>query len=219
MKKILSLVLIIISFKLSFSQNDPDTGKFFAIVEEMPQFPGGGESAFMEYLMSNIHYPHEAREKGIEGIVIVTFTVDSTGSINGSKISRNVSPDLDAEALRVISTMPVWKPGKQNGRNVSVQYNIPVTFSINDTSKNTKNFKRNKHYDEGIKFFDKEDYVKAIESFTNAIKLDKEDHSSYYYRGVCFMKSGNKNAACDDWQKARAYGDKDAANLFIRLCD
>ncbi|MEP7168078.1 MAG: energy transducer TonB [Bacteroidota bacterium] len=108
---------------------DPDAGKIFTVVEEMPQFPGGGEAALLQYLRSNIKYPPLARENGIEGTVYVTFIVDKDGKVKEPKLLRGVT-GLDEEALRVISRMPDWKPGKQNGRTVAVQYNLPVRFTL-----------------------------------------------------------------------------------------
>lgn len=109
---------------------DPDAGKIFTIVEEMPQFPGGGEAALVKYLQNNIKYPAMARENGIEGIVYVTFVVDKEGKVKDAKILRGKGAGLDEEALRVIRAMPDWKPGKQNGRSVAVQYNLPVNFKL-----------------------------------------------------------------------------------------
>ena len=109
---------------------DPDAGKIFTIVEEMPQFPGGGEAALVKYLQNNIKYPPMARENGIEGIVYVTFVVDKDGKVKDAKILRGRGAGMDEEALRVIRSMPDWKAGKQNGRTVAVQYNLPVNFKL-----------------------------------------------------------------------------------------
>jgi protein TonB len=108
---------------------DPNEGKVFTIVEEMPTFPGG-EEELLKYLQKNIKYPPPARENGIMGVVYVTFVVDKDGKIKDSKVLRGIGGGCDEEALRVIKTMPQWKPGKQNGRAVQVQYNVPVRFSL-----------------------------------------------------------------------------------------
>jgi protein TonB len=107
---------------------DPDEGKIFTVVEEMPSFPGGEEKLF-EYL-GKIKYPSIARENGISGRVYVTFVVDKDGKIKDAKILRGIGGGCDEEALRVVRSMPDWKPGRQNGRNVSVQYNLPVNFNL-----------------------------------------------------------------------------------------
>ncbi len=107
---------------------DPDEGKVFTVVEEMPKFPGGEEKLF-EYL-SKIKYPSMARENGITGRVYVTFIVDKDGKIKDAKVLRGIGGGCDEEALRVVRAMPDWTPGKQNGRNVTVQYNLPVNFNL-----------------------------------------------------------------------------------------
>ncbi|MBK7853372.1 MAG: energy transducer TonB [Bacteroidetes bacterium] len=108
---------------------DPDEGKVFTVVEEMPTFPGGEEKLF-EYLQRNIKYPPVARENGIQGRVYVTFVVDKDGKIKEAKVLRGIQGGCDEEALRVVRSMPDWKPGRQNGRNVQVQYNLPVNFTL-----------------------------------------------------------------------------------------
>lgn len=108
---------------------DPEEGKVFTVVEEMPNFPGGEEKLF-EYLQKNIKYPPVARENGIQGRVYVTFVVDKDGKIKEAKVLRGIGGGCDEEALRVVRSMPDWKAGRQNGRNVQVQYNLPVNFSL-----------------------------------------------------------------------------------------
>jgi protein TonB len=108
---------------------DPDEGKVFTVVEEMPTFPGGEEKLF-EYLRKNIKFPPVARENGIQGRVFVTFVVDKDGKVKEVKVLRGIGGGCDEEALRVIRSMPDWKAGKQNGRPVQVQYNLPVNFTL-----------------------------------------------------------------------------------------
>lgn len=104
----------------------------FELVEEMPEFPGGGMSALMSYLKDNMRYPASAKEKGTQGRVTVQFVVDKDGSIKEPKLLRSVDKDMDAEALRLISNMPKWKPGRQKGQPVAVKYTVPVMFSLDD---------------------------------------------------------------------------------------
>ena len=104
----------------------------FEVVEEMPEFPGGGMSALMSYLKDNMRYPASAKEKGTQGRVTVQFVVDKDGSIKEPKLLRSVDKDMDAEALRLISNMPKWKPGRQKGQPVAVKYTVPVMFSLDD---------------------------------------------------------------------------------------
>ena len=108
---------------------DPDEGKVFLVVEEMPTFPGG-EDEMLKYIARNIKYPPVARENNITGRVYVSFVVDKEGKIKEAKILRGIGGGCDEEALRVVKSMPDWKPGRQNGRSVQVQYNLPVNFTL-----------------------------------------------------------------------------------------
>lgn len=103
--------------------------KVYDVVDEMPQFPGG-TSELMKFLSRNIRYPKEAEDKGEQGRVIVTFVIEKDGNISDTKVMKSVSPQLDAEALRVINAMPAWTPGKRQGELVSVKYTLPVTFRL-----------------------------------------------------------------------------------------
>lgn len=98
-------------------------------VDEMPEFPGGMAS-LLKFINSSIKYPVIAQENGIQGKVIITFVIDKSGEVNNVKIFRGIDPSLDAEALRVVKNLPNWKPGKQNGRTVKVNYNVPINFVL-----------------------------------------------------------------------------------------
>jgi TonB family protein len=108
----------------------------FDVVEVMPQFPGGAPKLF-EYLSQNIRYPKEAMESNTQGRVIVSFVVCKDGSICDAKVVKSVSPALDAEGLRVISSMPNWTPGTQSGKAVNVKYTVPISFRLDDKAKET----------------------------------------------------------------------------------
>lgn len=101
----------------------------FVVVEENPEFPGGA-SAMMKFLSDNIKYPVIAQENGIQGRVITNFVVERDGSITDVQVVRGVDPSLDKEALRVIQSMPKWKPGKQRGSTVRVRFTLPVVFRL-----------------------------------------------------------------------------------------
>ena len=111
------------------SEGTPDPNKAYDAVDEMPQFPGG-PSALFEFLSKNIQYPKEAEDANLQGRVIVSFVVEKDGSVSNAKVVRPIDPLLDAEALRVVNSMPKWIPGKQNGEAFRVKYTIPVTFRV-----------------------------------------------------------------------------------------
>ena len=101
----------------------------FVFSEEEPEFPGG-QAAMYKYLSENIHYPQLAKENNITGKVWVTFVVDKDGSIKKAQIVKDIGGGCGKEALRVVNSMPKWKPGKQRGKAVPVQYNLPVSFNL-----------------------------------------------------------------------------------------
>ncbi len=122
----------VLKAKEEIAQPEPpkeEENKVFDVVEENPSFPGG-QAALMQWLNENIKYPVIAAENGIEGRVIVQFVVSKTGSISDVRVVRGVDPSLDKEAVRVVSNMPNWTPGRQNGTTVNVRFTLPVTFRL-----------------------------------------------------------------------------------------
>ena len=111
------------------AKEEPQEEVVFQVVEEMPQFPGGLSEA-MKFLAKNIKYPVSAQQAKIEGRVIVRFVVGRDGSVSNVEVVRGVSPELDAEAVRVVSLMPKWIPGKQRGKAVAVKYTMPIMFRL-----------------------------------------------------------------------------------------
>lgn len=105
------------------------TNKVFDVVEKMPAFPGG-DAALMAYLKNNVRYPVIAQENGVQGRVVISFVVERDGSITDVRVAKSVDPSLDKEAMRVISGMPRWQAGMQNGSPVRVKYNVPVAFRL-----------------------------------------------------------------------------------------
>lgn len=101
----------------------------YVVVEEMPMFPGG-DSALISYIAKNIRYPESSKKQGIQGKVIARFCVEKNGSVGRVSVLRSVSPELDAEAVRVVSTLPAFLPGKQGGRPVPVWYMVPIAFAL-----------------------------------------------------------------------------------------
>ena len=101
----------------------------FDVVEKMPEYPGG-QAALFEYLSKNVKYPADAEKQKIEGRVLVSFVVNTDGSITDISVERKAFPSLDAEAVRVISGMPKWIPGEQKGQKVRVKYTVPLNFHL-----------------------------------------------------------------------------------------
>ena len=115
----------------SYRKSDVDVEEttVFIAPEEMPLFPGGN-AALLNFLSQNVKYPVIAAENGITGKVTINFVVNKDGSISDAKILRGVDQALDKEALRVVYSMPKWKPGKQSGKPVRVSYSVPINFLL-----------------------------------------------------------------------------------------
>jgi|TARA_B100000780_G_scaffold145603_1_gene101720 protein TonB len=109
---------------------EEDDEEFFMVVENMPEFPGG-DLGLMKFIQKNVKYPAIAKEYNITGKVYVSFIVDKQGKVTNVKIVRGVDKNLDGEALRVVSALPNYKPGKQRGKPVRVMFTIPINFTLN----------------------------------------------------------------------------------------
>ncbi len=137
MKKLyLTLMLLAAGFvaaaqNAGTSTSEAASDEVFVVVEHNPEFHGGMEGLY-QYLATNIHYPDEAKAKKIEGKVFVSFVIERDGSVTGVKTIRSPHPSLTEEAERVVKAMPKWKPGKQRGKKVRVQYTLPINFQLND---------------------------------------------------------------------------------------
>lgn len=105
--------------------------EIFTVVEQMPEFPGGTQALY-KYIQENVKYPQVAKEAGIQGTVYLSFVVEKDGNITDIKILRGIPGGrmCDDEAVRVVKTMPNWKPGKQRGKPVKVSYTLPVKFTL-----------------------------------------------------------------------------------------
>lgn len=128
MKKTLYILFFLFSFANIFSQKD--SLEIYSVVEEMPQYPGGMGEMY-KYIMNNLNYPSDAKDKGIGGKVFVKFIVNPDGSISNASVLKSAgTTSLDNEALRIVNAMGQWIPGKQNGKAVSVYYNLPIKFEV-----------------------------------------------------------------------------------------
>ena len=121
---------VVIAAPVEAPEEEEEEEVVFVVVESMPEFPGGQQALF-KYLSENVKYPVIAQENGIQGRVICQFVVNKDGSIVDVEVVRSGGdPSLDKEAVRVIKSMPKWKPGKQRGKAVRVKYTVPVNFKL-----------------------------------------------------------------------------------------
>lgn len=110
-------------------EEEESAQQIFTVVEEMPQFPGGDQQ-LLKFIANAIKYPVIAQENGIQGRVVVSFVVNRDGTVVDAEVVRGVDPSLDREAIRVVNTMPKWKPGMQRGKPVRVKYTVPIMFRL-----------------------------------------------------------------------------------------
>ncbi len=126
--------------KSAFSQSSTpiDTSaEIVTFIEIMPEFPGG-KTALNDYLSSVIKYPEIDKVNNVTGRVVAQFTIDTLGFVRNVEIIKSVSPTIDAEAIRVISILPQWKPATQNGKPVNLRMTLPITFSIDNPKSTSK---------------------------------------------------------------------------------
>jgi len=143
-KKLVYILFFLCSFANVFSQHDVPPSKdeiivpdsldsktgIYNVVDEMPEFPGGTKEMYM-YIKTNLKYPVDAKEQGKEGKMYIKFVVDIYGKVKDPIILRSVGfPSLDMEALRIVNNMPLWKAGKQRGKEVPVYYILPINFKL-----------------------------------------------------------------------------------------
>ncbi len=133
LKKVIALLLIsglsYHSVEAQDTDNASDKVEFFTIVEDMPEYKGG-DKALIKWVQENTNYPKKAQKKKIEGTVYVSYMVEPDSSISNVKVARGVHELLDKEAVRVISAITGYEPGRQRGEPVRVQYTIPVKFYL-----------------------------------------------------------------------------------------
>lgn len=128
-KYIFSLICFLFMMALPMNAQSESSTKVYDDVDEMPSFPGGNYG-LMTFLAQNMVYPVTAQENGVQGRVIISFVVETDGSITDVKVARSVDPSLDREAMRVVKAMPKWTPGKKDGKPVRVKYTTPVVFRL-----------------------------------------------------------------------------------------
>lgn len=118
---------------LTATDYDQSTTEVFETVEVMPEFPGG-ITALMKYLSNNIRYPEKAQKEQVEGRVVTSFIITKEGKVNDVKVMRSVSPELDAEAIRVVSSLPAFTPGMNDGKPVNCSFVLPITFKLESSN-------------------------------------------------------------------------------------
>jgi len=165
----------------------------YQIAEEMPEFPGGVE-ALMDFVGKNVKYPEEAKEKEISGRVFVSFVIEKDGSVSNVKVLRGIGGGCDEEAVRVIKAMPKWTPGKQKGKPVRVNYQIPINFKLDNPQKDNLKHLEGTLY-KGIGTGKKGDVTNTI---AMQMVFDTEDSGYFIMTLSSQKKNGKKNTEFED---------------------
>jgi protein TonB len=138
MKKLILLAAVALFCGTSaMAQTDEVDDAVFVVVEKSPEFPGGDDSLYA-FIGRNIKYPEAAKKNKIEGRVFVTFVIEKDGQVSNAKILRDIGGGCGEEALRVVNSMPKWKPGTQRGNPVRVQFNLPIMFQLQKQTSDSK---------------------------------------------------------------------------------
>ncbi|PSL34040.1 energy transducer TonB [Dyadobacter jiangsuensis] len=124
---VLNVAQPIVPYDIPSKPSSPSSEKYFGPVEQQPQFPGGTKALY-KFIEANLRIPSMAREIGISGKVFTTFTIEITGEITNVTVLRGLGFGCDEEAIRLVESMPNWKPGTQSGKIVKVKYNLPISF-------------------------------------------------------------------------------------------
>jgi TonB family protein len=222
MKKVLVFTIFICSSTLLFSQEDIDREEVFTIVEHMPKFPGG-DTSMLNWVYEKIReigFPENESRAEISGTCYVTFIIDKEGNVTNPKILRGVTygPGYDKIALRVVKAMPKWTPGKQNGREISVQYTLPIAFRVLRPEEQKQINDSRIYYNKGVEFANNNNYEKAMEEFNKSLNILPTNTKTLYNRGVLFLKLDKKEEACKDWNKIKSLGKPDADELVEKYC-
>ena len=185
----------------------------FTKVEKMPEFKGG-EEAFVKYLYS-VPYPYYARDNCLMGRVFVNFIIDSLGGVDSVSVYKSVHPSLDSAAYYWIKkTDGLWTPGYQNDTARNVRYTVPFNFTMKNAGCPTKT----DYYNKGVKYFEKENYEKAIENFKKAIKMDAYDIDALFNCAVSYIKLNDTESACNYLNQIKEIGKPDGDKLIMKYC-
>lgn len=185
----------------------------------MPKLPGE-KNSIQKFLQENVNYPSIAKTNGIQGKVIVNFTVGKKGEIREIRIRKRAHPLFNEEALRVVNAMPTWIPGKRDGDPFPINYNLPISFQLRGGNKVVvgPNARSVKSYNKATKFFVKKEFLKAISHYSDAISWYPKYTKAYLNRAISYARLRDIENACKDWKKCAELGNKDVQNNIDNYC-
>lgn len=238
-KKTTLLILSILLFVIGKAQQALDTisssspktntpsflsNNIYTHVEQNPEFPGG-DAALIKFLQANIHYPETERNHNVQGKVLLRFVVDEEGKVGNVTVKRSVSPGLDEEAIRVVSMLPNFKPGMVQGKPVSVYFNLPIVFKLeeNEQKADTLSYRnkidKDENFRNAIGQYQYQKWTDAIKYFKRSIHDFPEDYISYEFLSDCLLRIGKRKEACDNFSRAIKRGSPSAAESLKKYCN
>jgi TonB family protein len=193
MRNLFILFLLTRTLSVCFAQEDN-------AVHEKGATYVGGEKEMVKFIRTNVHYKKIAQE----GIAYISFTVLTDGALSGIKLLKSSScTPCDEEALRVVSIMPKWDPAFINGKNVPVEFVLPIKFGRLSGSEKKISEQITLHSSKAAEYIQKEMHTEAIEELTEVLKLNPMDIASLLKRAEEYLKVGNKTEGCEDYQSIR----------------
>lgn len=227
MRSFITVILLALVLFAKAQIIDSLTGlSVYNVPEQLPEFIGG-ESELQNFLRQNIKYPSYEKDHDIQGRVMVKFVIDTNGKVLSPRILKGVSPGLNNESLRVVSTLPDFKPGRINGEKVNSYFNIPIAYKINDGQEVKKLEKdvydakilNDPNYADAYSAYSKADYKTAIKYYNKVIKEYPNNFEGYLCVALGWQKLGDKSKACKMFYEAIKRGSKDAVKEMQNNCN
>lgn len=238
MKRIFIFLLCLTASVITFGQEKKEylneirevkvTAPIFTAEKVVPKITTTTEnelSPLKDYLLKNIQYPEQSKKLGKEGTEVVQFVVTPEGEVTDFNIINSVSKEIDEEVIRVLKTTnQMWKPGMNNETPVAMEKEVSIAFniSIDDNPANTTDFfiQAKKNFDIGSKkFFVKESNKSALRYFDKAMLYLPNDKALLVTRGMCRYELGDKNGACQDWNRIKTLGGVESDAYLNNFCE
>ena len=183
------------------------------IVDQQPEYVGGGMEGFYRLIAENLRYPTASRRDCRYGVAYVNFVVNQDGSTDEVYVLHAIDPHIDAEAVRAVQlSSGQWQPGEVDGQPVRVRMILPITFSLGAPCEN----KVNRFIRKGDKRYRQEDYYEAIGYFDAALTMEPSNPLALTYKGLAYLRLNKLDEACDVWKRAML--DKEAQQLRKAHC-
>lgn len=235
LKRTVFIFLCMILSVITFGQEKKQySDEIKGITVSPPRFTGNIElltlsdetqfGSLNDFLMKNVQYPEKAKEALIEGTEVVKFVVTDAGKVTDFKITNSVSPEIDQEVIRVLKTTNnMWRPGTQNGKPAAIEQEISIAFMLDmssgtDINKEFYDLAKRNFIKGNNKLFAKENSKSALKYYTRAVCYLPNDKALLVTRGMCKYELGDKNGACQDWNRIKTLGGFEGDAYLDNFC-